>query len=131
MVQEYPFIFSNERKYRISRHLVFWVFWWLFMSLLYVFVPSSTRQSYLHRVPNSLADGLIYLSCHMFLSYSLMYFVIPRYVVRTKYTLAAFWALFFILLTGAISAVVTLYVLTPVKEFILQFQCFGISFYTF
>src|SRR6476469_9125800 len=48
-VQQFPFIFSNQRGYRILRHLSFWIFWWLFMSLLYVFIPASTGLDYVQR----------------------------------------------------------------------------------
>ena len=118
-VQNFPFIFSNERGYRFLRHLSFWIFWWLFMSFLYVFIPASTGLDYLQRISNSAADALLFLSCHIFFSYSLMYFVVPRYVIKGKYSFAAVWSLVLILATGALSAVISMYVLAPVKGWLL------------
>jgi Histidine kinase len=89
------------------------------MSILYAFIPGSSGLNYLQRIANSTTDALLYLTCHIFFSYGLMYFVIPHYVIKGKYTFAAIWSLILILATGALSAVVSLYVLVPVKEFIL------------
>ena len=81
-MQQHPFIFSNERKYRVRRHLVFWLFWTVFQGFLYAFVGYSKGTSYLHRLPQTMLDSLLFLPIHVFLSYSLMYFVIPVYVVK-------------------------------------------------
>jgi len=55
----------------------------------------------------------------MFFSYSLMYFIIPRFIVRSKYVQASLWTALVMVATAALSALITLYILTPVKQFIL------------
>ena len=35
------FIFSNRRPVRLSRHIVFWVTWWLFFFLTRYFYPNA------------------------------------------------------------------------------------------
>ena len=79
-MMQHPFIFSDEPRYRIARHLTFWFSWWLFQGFLYAFVAIYSATAYLIRLPTSLAESFIFLWAHIFLSYSLMYFVVPRYL---------------------------------------------------
>jgi sensor histidine kinase YesM len=113
------FIFSNKPEYRIKRHLLFWATWVVFMGFLYAFTPLPSRLNYLQRLPNSTTDAVLYLPIHIFLSYTLMYFLIPRYIVKGRYLLAVIWLVVLVLATGCLSAIVSLYVLFPVKEALL------------
>jgi len=101
-----PFIFSNERKYRLQRHIVFWVAWWLFMAVLYAyFIPIQEDYNgyFRYQLPVSLVNALLYMPAHMFLTYSLIYFIIPRYLVKGKYVLSAVLVMIAFLLTAALS----------------------------
>jgi LytS/YehU family sensor histidine kinase len=51
---------------------------------------------------------------HMFMAYSLMYFVIPRYIIRGKYTMALWSVAAICLVSAFISAIISLYVLDHV-----------------
>ena len=113
------FIFSNKPEYRIKRHLLFWATWVVFMGFLYAFTPLPSQLNYLQRLPNSTTDAVLYLPIHIFLSYTLMYFLIPRYIVKGRYLLAVIWLVVLVLATGCLSAIVSLYVLFPVKEALL------------
>lgn len=117
-MNKYPFIFSNEWKYRLPRHLAFWSFWWLFQGFLYAFAPYPTTLTYLQRLPISLLDSFIYLPSHIFLSYTLMYFVIPRYLTKGKYLAASLWVIFFIIATSAFASSLGKYVITPTRDLI-------------
>ena len=110
-----PFIFSDEKKYRIQRHVSFWVFWWLFMGFLYSFVPVARNvggsQLFL-----SMLDALIYMPPHMFLTYSLIYFIIPQYLVKGKYIAAACLVLAAFLITALFSNLIYFNLLTRVNK---------------
>ncbi len=125
MQQQYPFIFSNERKYRIWRHVAFWGFWCLFQGFLYAFIPLNAPFGYFRRIPSSMLDSLMFLPCHMFLSYTLMYFVIPVYIVKHKYLSSALWVFMLIIATASMSAAIALYLLPLVREFILPKKVFS------
>jgi len=71
---------------------------------------------YFQRLQISGTDALIYLIPHMFLAYSLMYYVIPKVVVRGKYIQAAVLMLVLFFATGAISACVSNYVLDDARR---------------
>ena len=113
-MEQHPFIFSNQRKYRFRRHLAFWGFWAVFQGFLYSFVALSAPGGVLARMPFSMLDSVLFLPVHMFLSYSLMYFVIPVYVVNHKYGPAVMWTGMLILLTGLFSTLISVFVVEPV-----------------
>jgi hypothetical protein len=89
------------------------------MTFLYTFAPTNSTLSYWERVPSSAIDSALYFGSHFFLSYGLMYFVIPRYIVKAKYVRAALLCLLLMILTGVIAALTSLYVLEPVKTALL------------
>src|SRR5688572_32232497 len=116
-MEQYPFIFSNERKYRIRRHLAFWTFWWLFQGFLYSFIAINSATSYFVRLPMSMLESLIFLTGHIFLSYSLIYFVIPRYLLKQRYTATAAWTLLLFFITAVISSALSLYIIEPLRDY--------------
>ncbi len=104
-MQKHPFIFSDQLKYRIQRHAAFWLFWWLFQGFLYSFLSFSSTASYLRRLPFSMMESFLFMFSHMFLAYSLMYFVIPRFLLKQKYWHTAAWTIVLFLLTAIMSTV--------------------------
>lgn len=84
------FIFSNEKKYRISRHLLFWTAWAIWFFMARKFNPTSF-QKYGH-FPNTIKvsiETIIFLLPQPILVYTLLYFILPRYVFTSKYIKAS------------------------------------------
>ncbi|WP_233268760.1 sensor histidine kinase [Mucilaginibacter lacusdianchii] len=105
-----PFVFSNQTKWRIVRHCVFWLSWFLFQAVLYSFSPSPVlqQQSFLARLSMTSPESLAYLMPHQFLAYTLMYWVIPRFVLKGQYGIATFVSAILFLVTAILSAIITL-----------------------
>ncbi|MBO9561373.1 MAG: histidine kinase [Niastella sp.] len=120
-MNKYPFIFSNEPRYRIRRHLAFWLFWWMFQGFLYAFTPARFGLTYIQRLPVSLVESAVFLVAHIFLSYMLMYFVLPRYLLKNRYLLTGFWVLVAFFATAAISSLLSIFAVGPVLRFIFPF----------
>ena len=118
-MHKYPFIFSDERKYRLRRHLAFWIFWWIFQGFLYSFVSMYSTTAYFNRLPSSMLESLIYLLSHIFLAYSLIYFVIPKYLLRQKYWHTAALTILCFLLTGVISASLGIFVIDKLRIYMM------------
>src|SRR5262249_40152516 len=112
-MQKYPFIFSDEWRYRIRRHLAFWLFWGVFQAFLYSFVASNTVSSYVKRLPLSMLESFIFLAAHMFLAYSFIYFVIPKFLLKQKYWQTAAWTILCFLLTAVVSTLVGQFIIDP------------------
>lgn len=119
-MQSYPFIFSEKCKLR--RHLLFWFCWWLFCTILYSFTPTARVSPYQWKLAVSAVDSVVFLVAHIFLAYSLMYFIIPRLLLKSKYIATAFSVLALFLLTSVISATLAIYLLPGIRNLILPFS---------
>ncbi|MFT3674925.1 MAG: sensor histidine kinase [Chitinophagaceae bacterium] len=124
MLQQ-PFIFSDEPRYRIRRHVYFWVAWWLFQSFLYSFIAINRATDYYLRLPVSMLESLIYLTVHIFLAYTLIYFVIPRFLMKQRYWLAGLLITLSFLIAAAMSAVLSIFVINPMRGWLMGDQYIG------
>jgi sensor histidine kinase YesM len=68
------------------------------------------------RIVISLVDATFYMVPHMFMAYSLMYFVIPRFIVPGKYFYAAISVVLICAIAGFLSACIATYILIHVRE---------------
>ncbi len=124
-MESYPFIFSNAWRYRIARHLAFWGFWWLFQGFLYAFTPVDSDLGFAYKLLLSMLDSLVFLGIHIFLSYSLMYFVVPVYLLKNKYLATSIWVLVLFVATGALSSFTAGHMIGPARYWLASL--WGIS----
>ncbi len=118
----HPFIFSDSRKYKLQRHLVLWVSWWLFQSFLYSFIAVGRLDIYSKRLLSSFLEAFVYLIPHIFLAYTLMYFVLPRFVFKEKYGKAIGWVAILCICTAIISSALTLTIIERIRTAILGYD---------
>ncbi len=123
-MQQNAFIFSEEKKYRLRRHLAFWVFWWLFFGFLYSYTGKVSLLPNVNRLPIALIESLFFLVSHMFLAYSLMYYIIPQFIFKGRYIRAGMLVLFLFFITACISAIIGTYILPSVR-----YALFSIPYY--
>jgi two-component system LytT family sensor kinase len=96
-VKTYDLIFSNQRSYRIRRHLLFWVIWSIYLLVTYLiptnWIPAwdfSTPMTHIEKYGLRLfilRIGLtttILVLLHMCLVYGIIYFILPRYLSKNK-----------------------------------------------
>ncbi|MFY7998419.1 MAG: sensor histidine kinase [Candidatus Kapaibacteriota bacterium] len=113
-------IFSNARSWCAARHLAFWLWWWFFLSWLYAVKLASENPRTLWGVNTayilSLTETLVYLPCHLLVTYSLLYVLILGYFLQKRYV--AFVVGFIATYTAAvlISMPITYYVTIPLRE---------------
>ena len=119
MIEKYPFIFSDEPKNRVARHVSYWIFWGVFQGFLYSFVAVKSGYEYFSRLQSSLVESFIYLIPHIFLSYLLIYFVVPRFLLKQRYLQTVLWVSILFFVTAAISAILALTLIHWVREAIL------------
>jgi hypothetical protein len=93
-------IFSNEKKYRFSRHLLFWAVWGLWFFLPRELNPAFFQKSgHFPNIIKIMAEVAIFLLSQPILVYPLLYFILPRYVFTGKYIKATFCILALLSLT--------------------------------
>jgi sensor histidine kinase YesM len=127
-MQKYPFIFSDKWKYRVRRHLAFWLFWGIFQGFLYTFIASNSVYSYFMQLPLSMLESFIFLLAHIFLAYSLMYFVIPRFLLKQKYWHTAAWTILCFFFTAVISSLIGHFIIDPLRVSLIG-DSYRLSFY--
>jgi sensor histidine kinase YesM len=120
-MQQYPFIFSDERKWRIRRHLAFWTFWWLFQAVLYSALALPANYPWLDQLAVSSMESFCFMPNHIFLGYTLMYFIIPRFLLKQKYWLTGLWTLAAFLVTAVISSAIGIYVIPELKNTLFNY----------
>jgi hypothetical protein len=89
-----PLIFSNNPRYRITRHLLFWICWimydTIFMSLSY-----GPRLGFWNAFWGSLLEEVLSMPLDMTFCYAVIYFLIPQYLGKGKYIrMLMLWLLF-------------------------------------
>ena len=105
-------IFSDERKYRIRRHLLFWLFYGLYFAFIRQINPINFKST--AHFPNpiqSLAQSFLGLLPQAVFVYPLLYFLLPRYIFTGKYIKATLWAV--VLIFIMMSVTVTLLLAIP------------------
>jgi hypothetical protein len=113
-----PFVFSNHPRWRLLRHGTFWFSWFTFQAFLYSFSPSPVLQNqrFLVRLGMTAPESLIYLIPHLFLAYTLMYVVIPHFVIKGKYGRAAILSVVIFLTAAGLSAILSITVIDFIRQ---------------
>lgn len=99
------FIFSNQPRYRVSRHFIFWFLWFAFM-ILTVHIPGNRilnwhfeeNPAYLNEVEKRGGVFTMYmvmiwrqswiLLCQIAFTYAIVYYILPRYYANREKWLA-------------------------------------------
>jgi hypothetical protein len=93
----YDLIFSNNRRYRYRRHLLFWVAWCIYLSVTYLIptnwipgwnlnapMPHIERYGVVLAVLRILLAAVLLTLVHMLLVYGILYFILPRYFSKNR-----------------------------------------------
>lgn len=106
------FVLANERGYRFGRHFFFWFACWLFQAILYGFhyPPDFRFVSY--------AESLFFLPQHIFLSYSIIYFVLPFFILKEKYWMGLLAVITLIIITAFFSPMSNMLFIEPFRNWI-------------
>jgi Histidine kinase len=110
------FIFSESRKVHLMRHLLFWFFWWLYFGLLHAANPMGLQQiAYFKNVPYAMLESGVLITPHLFLTYAMLLFVLPRYLLNGKY----FATIGCVLILVPSTAFINLYLIKNINPWVL------------
>ena len=124
-MDQLPFVFSTKTSWVVARHGSFWAAWYLFQVYLYAFTPSPLLPAlgFGARLGLTALESLLFMLPNLFLAYTLLYGVIPRFILPAYY-LRALGGVLLLLLTGGLSAGLSLTVVAALREQYLT-QYFG------
>lgn len=92
-----PLVFSNNPRYRIARHSLFWLLWILYYTVFGVLYWANK-----HPLSNSFFSCLIEVTLStpldMVFCYAIIYYLLPKYLYKGRYIrMTLLWILFSIL----------------------------------
>jgi hypothetical protein len=87
-------VFSNQRKFRISRHVFFWLGW-----ISYFTMEATLRRIEMYGLHTAFFSSITEVLCStpidMAFCYSIIYFLFPRFLFRGMYVrMVLLWFLF-------------------------------------
>ena len=118
-------IFSEERKYRMKRHLLFWGFWGFWYGMVRELNPFAYKATghFVNPIITMIETFFLILP-HAVLVYPMLYFILPRYIVIGKYIKASLWILFFLILTACVSTILLMSIPWEKAVFFLNLKLF-------
>ncbi len=113
----YSFIYSNNIKYRLLRHTVFWLAWISYFITLYVLRPVSYSIGFGSYLSYTIIETLMMMSVDIVFCYMVMYFLVPRYLMKGKYIMFFLLLVIFILLDASVSNLFYYIFINPIREY--------------
>jgi hypothetical protein len=96
-----PLVFSNNPRYRIARHSLFWICWVLYDSI-FTALSYSRTVSFWKVLPGALLEEVGSIPLDMAFCYSIIYLLIPQYLRRGKLVqMGILWLLFSVLFVAS------------------------------
>jgi two-component system LytT family sensor kinase len=111
-MNSYDFIFSDQRKHRLRRHLIFWSAWCLYFAFAFLIptywipawdfdgpMPQIRKYGVRISVLRILMNSVLMTVVHMALVYGIIYFFLPRYLSKkNRIALTALLCLFVVII---------------------------------
>src|ERR1700741_5600647 len=97
----YDFIFSDQRSYRLRRHIIFWTTWCIYFAVTFFVptywipawnlngpMPQIEQYGVTTSVLRILMNSVLMTVVHMALVYGIIYYFLPRYLSKNYNKLA-------------------------------------------
>jgi hypothetical protein len=124
----YNFIFSSQSKYRLRRHLLFWITWCLYFAVTFLVptywvpgwdikgsMPQIEKYGIAISVLRILMNCVLMTLVHMTLAYGIIYYFLPRYLSEKKKN------------TGITALLIVFFILIACVNYLNFLLTFGIS----
>jgi sensor histidine kinase YesM len=96
----HPFVFSNNKKYRIARHALFWCTWILYYTFISTLVMSP-KYGFAKSFFESLVEQAESTPLDMCFCYFVIYFLLPEFLYKGRYI-----GMLFLWLFGSVAFIV-------------------------
>jgi len=113
------FIFEDDWRYKLPRHLLFWVSIILFHTVIYgmkVLAP-PIEYPWDELLLLSFFEAIFFTPHHIFITYTFLYFLIPRYLLKGKYGLMLLGACVTLLSGSIFSYFTTEAIVGPIRDY--------------
>lgn len=100
------FIFSEAPSDKLGRHVVFWVSFVLFFTILYG-NKGVSDFGWLRSFGSAMLESIAFMPIHMFLSYFIIYFLVPQYLFKGRYLGMMALLVLAMFITGSLSWIIS------------------------
>ncbi len=84
-------IFSEKRNDRIKQHLLFWGIWYPYITLTHAAFPFGySEMAYFKNPIYTFTESFFIVLAQVPLTYGMLYFVLPKFILKKKYLLGLF-----------------------------------------
>ena len=90
-MQLHEFIFSEERKYKLLRHISFWLAWIIFSSSVQLIPATPDSMSFRLVIYNFILKAIFRLPFQFIFCYYFVYILLPNYILKRKFTEAVWY----------------------------------------
>ncbi|HEX6848177.1 MAG TPA: histidine kinase, partial [Chitinophagaceae bacterium] len=113
------FIFSEKKPDRLRRHFLFWFCYWLYFTFFHICWCGVPELAYFENIPYTTVEAFSLFLPQVFFAYTLLYLVLPNYLLKNKYFISLLWIVFFLFVTFVITYVMLAYANEPIMERLL------------
>jgi len=99
----YSFVFSNNIKFRLLRHVAFWLSWFIYFITIYSLRPGSSFIGYNTFLQYTIIEMAILMSVDIVFCYSVVYLLVPRYLIKGRYILFFLLLMIFMVIDISVS----------------------------
>jgi len=101
-----------------------------FLTLLHAAIPGPNSAGFFWNLPFAIVYSFFVEVPQVFFTYALISFVLPKYLLKSKYFLSFLWIIFFMILTGIIGYVLFRYANPVIAKTILPARFVRTEFFT-
>lgn len=112
----HSFVYSNNPRYRLLRHILFWLAWVLYFTLIYSQRGGSSFIGFPAYLQYTVLEMLITLTVDMFFCYSVIYILLPKMLIPGKYIVFFLFLGLFLLLDASLSSYLYTWLINPIRK---------------
>lgn len=112
----HSFVYSNNPRYRLFRHFIFWFCWIAYFMFIYSSRSGSKLIGFTAFIQYTFFELLILLSVDCIFCYSVLYFLIPKILLKKKYFTFFLYFALFLLLDAALSSYFYTWLINPLRK---------------
>src|SRR6267143_6549705 len=94
------FVFSNNINFRLARHAAFWILMFVYQGGVDFVVPTFFEGAQDNVLKESLQLVILYMPGQIILVYSLLYFIIPKFFLKSRYFSGILLLILFFVFSG-------------------------------
>lgn len=121
----HSFVYSNNTRFRLLRHAIFWLVWIVYFVAIYSMRGGSSVVGFNTFLLYTILEMLILLGVDILFCYSVIYFLIPRMLLKARYLSFFFFLGLFLLLDASVSSYLYTWLINPLRTY------FGLPEFTY